>query len=197
MRKSSYGQNYNFSFLDKCGIYLSHRKIIRFVKKNRPKRIIDIGCGYQALLLQRLKHLSKQLVGIDIHTDPKIKGIKFFNLKIDDNLRFLKSESADLIVMNNLLEHLRKPEPVLKEVYRVLRKEGYFINVVPNWRGRFFLELAAFKFKLAPIEEMNDHVTYYDKRDIYPLLFKAGFLPINMKIKYHKFLLSTISYAQK
>jgi SAM-dependent methyltransferase len=196
-RPTSYGQEYTFSFVDKFGIYLSNKKIIDFVKKHKPKRIIDIGCGYNALTLQLLKPYCKDLTGVDIETDHSIKGIKFINKRVDDKLSFLKSHSADLIIMNNVLEHLRKPQAIVNEIYRVLDKDGWFFNVVPNWRGRTFLEFAAFRLRLAPIEEMNDHVTYFDIKDVYPILFAAGFLPINMRIGSHKFFLSTISYAKK
>jgi SAM-dependent methyltransferase len=196
-RGTSYGQAYRFTFIDKFGVYLSNKKIVDFVKKYKPKRIIDIGCGYHAMTLQQLKPYCKDLTGVDIDTDPKIKGIKFVHERLDDNLKFLKSNSADLVIMNNVLEHLRKPQAIVDEIYRVLDQDGWYFNVVPNWRGRVTLEFAAFRLGLAPVEEMNDHVTYYDIRDVYPMLFRAGFLPINMKLGYHKFFLSTISYAKK
>ncbi|MCL5783757.1 MAG: class I SAM-dependent methyltransferase [Patescibacteria group bacterium] len=197
MRNNSYGQTYNFTLIDKLGIYLSTSKIVGFVKRERPKRIIDIGCGYNAVLLQQLRGYSSDLTGIDIKTNKKINGIKFIDKKITTNLSFLKSNSADLIVINSVLEHLSNPEIILKEIYRILDKNGNLILNVPSWRGKFFLELSAFKLGLSPKEEMDDHKMYYDKKDLWPLLVKAGFKPSNIRVQYHKLYINTIAYAKK
>jgi len=51
--------------------------------------------------------------------------------------------------------------------------------------------------KFAPKEEMDDHKMYYDKRDLWPVLVKAGFLPSNLKLRYHKFRLNLFASARK
>ena len=40
---------------------------------------------------------------------------------------------------------------------------------------------------------MNDHKMYYDPKDLWPLLVRAGFIPQNIRIGTHKFGLN--SYA--
>ena len=41
---------------------------------------------------------------------------------------------------------------------------------------------------------MEDHKMYFDKRDLWPLLVKAGFLPSRIKaLRYHKFGLNLFS----
>jgi len=47
------------------------------------------------------------------------------------------------------------------------------------------------KLHLAPVAEMNDHKMYYDPRDLWPLLVRAGFRPQDIKVKTHKFGLNT------
>ena len=197
MKKTSYGQNYSFTLVDKLGVYLSNRKIISYVKKNRPKRIIDIGCGYNAIILQQLKKYSKHLTGIDVSINKNIEGVEIIKKRIDDNLLFLKDKSADLIILNSVLEHLDSPLEILKETYRVLDKGGGLIINVPNWRGKYFLEFSAFRLGLSPSEEIDDHKMYYDKKDLWPLLVRVGFKPSNIILKYHKFNLNTLSYAIK
>jgi len=44
---------------------------------------------------------------------------------------------------------------------------------------------------------MDDHKMYYDKRDLWPVLVKAGFLPSNLKLRYHKFRLNLFASARK
>lgn len=197
MKNTSYGQNYSLTLVDKFGVYLSSRKILDYVERKKSKRIIDIGCGYNAILLQQLKKYSNHLSGVDIHINDNIKGIKAINKKIDKNLSFLENNSADLIILNSVLEHLNYPLEILKETYRVLDKNGTLIVNVPNWWSKFFLEFSAFKLKLSPADELNDHKMYYDKRDIWPLLVRAGYKPMNINIMYHKFFLNTICFVSK
>jgi hypothetical protein len=37
---------------------------------------------------------------------------------------------------------------------------------------------------------MDDHKMYYDKRDLWPLLVRAGFRPSEIRLRYHKFWLN-------
>lgn len=197
MRTESYGEKTRLTFIDKFGVYLSSKNIISLVSKRKPKRILDIGCGYNATILLQLKRYSQDLTGIDIKINPKIEGIKKIEKNIIDDLSFLKNSSADLVILNSVLEHLSEPEKILKEIYKIIDVNGMLILNVPNWLGKYFLEISAFKLHLSPVEEMNDHKMYYNKKDIWPLLIKAGFKPIDIKIKYHKLFLNTICYAKK
>ena len=144
-----------------------------------------------------LAKYSKSLIGVDVSLNKNIKGIEFYERVIKDDLNFLESSSADLIIMNSVLEHLEKPLGVLKEVHRILDKNGMAIINVPNWLGKYALEFSAFKLGFSPAEEMNDHKMYYGKKDVWPLLVKSGFKPEHIKINYHKFFLNTICYARK
>ena len=58
---------------------------------------------------------------------------------------------------------------------------------VPTWSGKVFLEFAAFKLGVSPAEEMDDHKMYYSKRDLWPLMVKAGYRPSQIRLRYHKF----------
>jgi hypothetical protein len=78
-----------------------------------------------------------------------------------------------------------------------LRPGGVLLVNVPTWLGKIFLEYAAFDLKLAPKEEMDDHKMYYNKRDLWPVLVKAGFLPSSLKLRYHKFGLNLFASARK
>jgi hypothetical protein len=42
---------------------------------------------------------------------------------------------------------------------------------------------------------MDDHKMYYDKRDLWPLLVKAGFRPHDIRLRYHKLGLNLFAAA--
>jgi hypothetical protein len=43
---------------------------------------------------------------------------------------------------------------------------------------------------------MDDHKTYFDPKDLWPLLFGAGFLPHGIKCHRHKFGLNTLGVCR-
>jgi predicted SAM-dependent methyltransferase len=92
-----------------------------------------------------------------------------------------------------VLEHLWRPLDTLKEFHRIARTGGSCLLNVPSWRGKWFLEFSAFRLGLSPPEEMDDHKTYYDVRDLWPLLVQAGFVPHNIRCFRHKFGLNTFA----
>jgi SAM-dependent methyltransferase len=196
-RESSYEQTRQPSPVDRVGVYLSNRNIVNFVKKHKPNRIVDLGCGYNATLLQELRPYCDSLLGVDLATNKNIDGIELLDRRIDKDLPFLADESVDFVVVNSVLEHLQFPEQILVEIYRSLMFGGWVFVNVPNWRGKTFLEFSAFKLGLSPAEEMNDHKMYYDKRDLWPLLVRAGFRPQDIKLSSHKLGMNTKAYARK
>ena len=76
---------------------------------------------------------------------------------------------------------------------RVTAPGGICLVNVPSWRGKWFLEFSAYRLRLSPAEEIDDHKAYYDPEDLWPLLVKAGFLPHNISCRTHKFGLNTFA----
>ena len=63
--------------------------------------------------------------------------------------------------------------------------------------GKAFLEFPASRLGLSPNVEIDDHKMYYDKRDLWPLLIRAGFRPSQIQLRYHKFGLNLFAAARK
>jgi SAM-dependent methyltransferase len=95
-----------------------------------------------------------------------------------------------------VLEHVSDAPELLRQVRRVLAPGGTALVNVPSWRGKWFLELSAFRLGLSPAAEMDDHKMYYDVRDLWPLLVAAGFRPSRIRCFPHKFGLNTFAVCQ-
>lgn len=137
---------------------------------------------------------------VDIRLDPALKLDPSFvamEATIPEALSRIPDASVDLLLLISVLEHLETPLSVLKECYRVLKPGGKILLNVPTWRGRWFLELAAFKLGLCPAEEIDDHKTYYEIATLWPLLVESGFKPSRLKVKKIKFGLTIFAVAQK
>lgn len=198
-RNTAFGQNYRLTAVDKFGIWLSTRRIHALVPSFRGLAVADIGCGYQALFARRILDEARRAFVIDValaddlKRHPKVSAIE---AALPDALHEIGEAATDVIVCNNVVEHLWEPLATLKEVRRILAPGGVaFINV-PSWRGKWFLEFSAFRLGTSPASEMNDHKMYYDSRDLWPLLVRAGFRPQNIRVGTHKFGLNTYAVCR-
>jgi len=196
LRNASFGQTHETTVMDRFGVWLSARQIRRFVPSLRGLDIADLGCGYQASFARSVLHevASATLLDValaeDLKQHPKVRA---FEGDLQETLLSLPDRSTDLVMIVSVLEHLWEPLQALKQIRRLLRPGGTCLINVPSWRGRRYLEFSAFKLGLSPPAEMDDHKTYYDVSDLWPLLVSAGFLPSEIDCFSHKFGLNTFA----
>lgn len=106
---------------------------LNFIKKN--SKILDAGCGtgYGSKVLST----SGEVIGIDNSTEAIKYAIKnygqharFRKMSLQD-INF-KSESFDAICFFEVIEHLKKPERILKKLRSILTKTGMVFISTPN-----------------------------------------------------------------
>lgn len=200
MHTNAYGQNSPLTVVDRFGVWLSARQIRRWVPDFRAKAIGDFGCGYDATFARSVLHTVGRAVLLDValapdlKNNPKVKGIEG---SLPEAAGALRDNSLDVIMCVSVLEHLRDPVRTLVAFHRILAPGGICLLNVPSWRGKYFLELSAFRLGLSPIDAVNDHKMYYDTRDLWPLLVQAGFVPSNICCFSHKFGLNTFAVCRK
>ena len=198
-REESYGQH-GLSPVDRFGVWLSLRAIRGAVEPDGSQRVADLGCGYEATLLRTIAPRVSSGLGVDLRVSDGAKGVErlsFVESSIEDALPGIESASLDVVFAISVLEHLAEPEAALRQCHRVLAPGGTLVLNVPTWRGKTFLELSAIRLGLRPAVEMEDHKMYYDKRDLWPLLVRAGFRPRGIHLRRHKFGLNLFAVARK
>jgi SAM-dependent methyltransferase len=107
--------------------------------------------------------------------------------KIPNSIEAIPKNSVDIVFANNIIEHLENPLQLIKEFKRITKSESLIYINVPSWTGKIFLELAAFRFHLASRIEMQDHKNYYDRKSLWTLVRKSGFMPSQITIRKTKF----------
>ncbi|MFN0029661.1 MAG: class I SAM-dependent methyltransferase [Acidimicrobiales bacterium] len=163
------------------------------------KRAADIGCGHDAALARALFQSAQSTLLVDVALDSRLttSGVQCREGYLPQVLVGVADESLDAIICNNVIEHLDHAEETLGHLFRLTAPGGVCVINVPSWRGKRFLELAAFRLGMAPADEMNDHKTYYDPKDLWPLLVRAGFRPSEISVRRHKGGLNTIASCRK
>lgn len=195
----SYGQH-GVTWVDRFGVWLSQRAIRRWLPAGNDLRVVKLSCGYRATQLMALRDRAREITGVDFKVAPELRavpGAVFREGPIEATLPTLAPGAFDVVLLISVLEHLSEPLAALEASRGLLRPGGVLLVNVPTWRGKTFLEFSAFRLGLSPRVEMDDHKMYYDKRDLWPLLVKAGFRPSGLRLSYHKFGLNLFAVATK
>jgi 2-polyprenyl-3-methyl-5-hydroxy-6-metoxy-1,4-benzoquinol methylase len=199
IREEAFGQTDKTSVVDRFGVWLSGRSVRRATGSLGGIDLGDFGCGYHASFVRSVLPAvaSATLGDVDLASDliehPKVTAIRG---DLPGTLERVPSASLDVVLCLSVLEHLAEPDEALSQFHRVLRPGGVCVVNVPTWAGKFFLEISAFRLGLSPPREMDDHKRYYDPRDLWPQLVKAGFPPHAIRCRRHKFGLNTIAVCR-
>lgn len=194
-RDSAFGQHRTSTVVDRFGVWLSSIAVRRNARFGGA-RLADFGCGFEASFTRtqleavRSAHLVDVAVADDLKAHPKVTVVEG---SIPEVLPTIASSSFDVTLCLSVLEHLWDPEAALRELRRVTAPGGVTLLNVPTWRGKRALELSAFRLGLSPAEEMDDHKWYFDPRDLWLMLVRAGFRPSEIRCHRHKFGLNTFA----
>lgn len=203
MRSTSYGQDNKPTIFDRFGVYLSSRRLVKelgnITTPPPPRKLLDIGAGFNMRHTEELLPYFDEVTAVDVALNEKIlPSVEKKVGLLEYVMPKLTENGYSAVVLNSVLEHIKEPQLLINECYRVLVPEGLFYISVPTWRGKFFLEFTAFTLKHPQARiEMNDHKMYYDKRDLWSMLVKAGFLPEYIRLTYYKFGLNLLGICRK
>jgi len=126
-----------FNALMQSAPYFGHLKKTLEREPSRYQSALDLGCGPGIRDLRILREMGVPfLVGIDVgqKPDPRVMGdsISFVRSDIDSKHLPAVNESFDLVIIDNVIEHMYDPRRVLGECIRVLRKGGVLAVMTPN-----------------------------------------------------------------
>jgi 2-polyprenyl-3-methyl-5-hydroxy-6-metoxy-1,4-benzoquinol methylase len=133
--------------------------------------VLDVGCAY-GFMLQRVPD-SFNKFGMDI-SDHAIEEAKkrvptatFKVWNAEDELPF-DEDFFDMILLNEVLEHLESPDAALENIWRVLKKDGILYITTPN------LNIVRKKI-LSYADKKEHHVSLFPRSDLIELLNSQGF----------------------
>lgn len=127
-------------------------EIISCIQKQCPKKnpsILDVGCGTGKLLTHLKAKGFTRLLGTEFKDQINIKGIKVFTGSFTD---FKPGTTFDVIIMNNVLEHVIRPEQFMQKAWDLLEPGGLIRVQVPN-------DLSFAQYRI--IKKMNPRKFYF------------------------------------
>lgn len=120
-------------------------------------RVLDVGCGIGDMLRFR-----PNTVGVDINPETiawcRKQGLDAHHM--ERNRLPFDAETFDGVILDNVLEHIAAPQPLLAEAKRVLKPSGRLLAGVPGPKG---------------YQSDPDHKVYYNEAGLIHLMQNNGF----------------------
>lgn len=146
--------------------------------------ILEVGCGGGQLLAELTR--SCNVYGIDVSENAlKVaseRGYITTVCNIETESFPFNDNKFDIVVMNDVLEHVINIDHCLREIYRVLKREGQFVLGIPNVSQPVSWIMQAI-FDLPPMMSArykSPHVRDFTLRMTRIILFINGFKTINV-----------------
>ena len=152
--------------------------VVRNVPELAPAgdRVADIGCGDGGLCAELKAHGWKSVVGTDVsrarisRARERYPDAEFFSEALPDTS--VPRHSFDLMVMDNVVEHLVDPVEMLAQLRIFLKPGGKFVVITPNMEcGHFRLLGRRWTPELAP----HAHVYLFTPASLRQLLVDSGY----------------------
>jgi SAM-dependent methyltransferase len=139
--------------------------LIREHVRLENRRVLDVGCGI-GTYVRRLRELTPSVCGVDVSTERLRSGGKTVPNLIaaaGEQLPF-RPESFDVILLNEVIEHVRDDRATIEECIRVLGAGGHLVIFAPN--------------RLYPFET---HGIYLGQRYIFGNIPLVNYLPNSVR----------------
>ena len=106
--------------------------ISRFARRKSDLKALDVGCGDGGMTQKLFRGTNYKLYGIDIFPPTKFTRMEFTKADFEHGKFNYPDNIFDLVVSNQVIEHLLNKDDMLSEVYRVLKPGGLFILSTEN-----------------------------------------------------------------
>jgi len=141
-------------------------------------RVVDIGCGNGAYI-GFCARMGADVVFIDRKEDSiralegrmsKLSGATSMGIVSECDPIPLPDDYADVVICTEVLEHVRDPEALTREITRIGKQSSIFVLTVPESRGEYLIKDVAHP---SYFEEPN-HIRIFTSDDFENLVKRCG-----------------------
>jgi len=151
------------------------------------KRVLEVGCSV-GHVTEHLVARGNDLVGIEIDPDAAAEARRYATrvhvLDIDlVPVSDVEEGPFDVIVLGDVLEHLRDPAAAMRDLAGLLTPDGSFVISVPNVGHvdvRLMLMHGRWEYQPDGLLD-RDHLRWFTKSSLRQLLADVGFVAVDVK----------------
>jgi len=154
-------------------------KIVTMVPER--SRVLEIGCASGTLSRFLAQVHRCTVTGVEINAAAAAEAAPFCQTvlvaDVEANILDTLNEPFDVIILADVLEHLRDPEGVLRRTHRHLTKDGVILLSLPNiahWSVRYELLRGRFSYADSGLLDAT-HLRFFTYRSACDLIARAGF----------------------
>lgn len=167
--------------LNKKGTYNNMKN--RYMELFRPfitqdSEVLDIGCGWGALIKMIADNLSLKVTGIEmsklaVRAAKEHFGVNVYEETLEEFANRGFEKKYDFIILKHVLEHFLDPLERLKDIKKLLSERGFLCILIPNLSK--------------PDEALDkffhiEHTYYFTPLTVFQMLKKTGLKLIDMVI---------------
>ena len=161
------------------------RQVVKIIRKNNYKNILDFGCA-DGYFLETMKKNCQEIVPFGVEIDnSSIEFCRQKNLNIYENIKDIPC-NLDLIYSFNVLEHIETDTETMQNFYDILEQNGKLVLYVP-----------ALTFLFSSMDKKVGHYRRYEKQKLIDKLTKIGFIIEKIEFCDSLGVLATLLYILK
>lgn len=145
------------------------------------RRVLDLGCGTGALGAALKQRAALEVVGVTFSQDEAKEARKRLNKVVVADLEEfgdgLELGRFDAVVCSHVLEHLRQPQQLLRQLHNCLSPRGILFIALPNvlyWKQRLPFLFGRFRYTAGGLMD-STHYRFYDWQSATQLVESAGY----------------------
>ncbi len=144
----------------------------RITKYKKRGRLLDVGCG-PGFFLDEAKRQGWEVAGVDLSLWAKKYAKEKFGIVVSQGTLAqcaFPERSFDVVVMNDVIEHVEDPQEMLREARRILKNDGVLYLSTPDIDSILSRLLRA---KWWGINKY--HLFYFSKKSLERMFARVGF----------------------
>jgi glycosyltransferase involved in cell wall biosynthesis/ubiquinone/menaquinone biosynthesis C-methylase UbiE len=156
----------------------SHAVMLRMLESLPPSRILDVGCS-GGLFAERARTVGHRVTGVDYLEIPGVRDRtdEFYVADLEKGLPDDVGGPYDVVIAGDIIEHLSRPDQLLRQLRDVLRPGGQVLLSVPNfghWYPRLRVLTGSFGYDRRGILD-NTHLRFFTRSTLRRTVRAAGF----------------------
>ncbi len=155
----------------------SHGILRRWLASRPPLRVLDLGCG-DGQLAAEMRRFGHHVTGVELEPGEgaERRVDRLIVADLDEGIPSAAEGPYDVVVAADVIEHLRRPEKLLREATALLAPGGVVLVSVPNfshWYPRLRILAGRFDYDERGVLDRT-HLRFFTRRSFARLARSAG-----------------------